>query len=211
MALVALVHATQAPMAPAADAFATAMPDARLWNVLDDTLTAAAERAGGLTPELKARMRTLIGYAVDSGADAVLLTCSMYGPIATEVDHPVPVLPPDLALFEEVARLSPSRVLVLAPAEAGARDTADRLRVHLGSVEVEGCVVPGARDALAAGEIERAARLVTETARARDADVVVLGQFSLAPVADAVRANLDVPVLSAPHLAAQAIRTALGA
>ncbi|MFD4638164.1 AroM family protein [Lentzea sp. NPDC058436] len=211
MALVALVHATPAPMAPAADAFATAMPDARLWNVLDDTLITDAEQAGSLTPELRDRMRTLIGYAVDSGADAVLLTCSIYGPVTAELDHPVPVLPPDRALFEEVARLAPARVLVLGPAEAGARDTADRLRAHLGAgAVVEGVAVAGVRDALAAGDVAHAAELVVSTVRAHDTDVVVLGQFSLAPVAEAVAAALDVPVLSAPQLAARAIRAALG-
>ncbi|MGI5499857.1 hypothetical protein [Lentzea sp. CA-135723] len=210
MALIALVHATPAPMAPAAEAFAAAMPGARLWNLLDDTLITDAEQAGGLTPELRQRMRTLIGYAVGHGADAVLLTCSMYGPVAQESGYQVPVLPSDLALFDEVARLQPAKVLVLGPIEAGTQDTVTRLRTHLGpAVSVSGSTVAGARGALAAGEVEHAAELLARAARAHVADVVVLGQFSLAPATEQVRALLNVPVLSPPDLAAQAIHTAL--
>ncbi|MET9224445.1 aspartate/glutamate racemase family protein [Lentzea sp. NPDC003310] len=210
MALVALVHATPTPMAPAARAIATEMPGARLWNLLDDTLIGDAEQAGGLTPVLRARMRTLIGYATGHGADAVLLTCSMYGPVADEVASAVPVLPSDRALFDEVARSAAGRVLVLGPAEAGTRDTADRLRAHLGpGPVVHGTAVAGVRDALAHNDVPLAARLVVAAAREHDADVVVLGQFSLDPVADAVAAELAVPVLSPPRLAARAVRAAL--
>ncbi|MFD4669938.1 hypothetical protein ACFWNN_09395 [Lentzea sp. NPDC058450] len=213
MTVVALVHATAAPMGPAAEAFAAVMPQARLWNLLDDTLIGEVEKAGGLTPALRDRMRALIGYAVENGADAVLLTCSMYGPVAAEVTAgPVPVLPPDRALFDEVVRLQPATVLVLGAAEAGTNDTAGRLRSHLGpEATVHGRTVAGVRDAVAAGDVEHAAHLLAAAARAQPADVVVLGQFSLAPVAERVRALAGVPVLSPPHLAARAVHTALAA
>ncbi|MCG8927609.1 aspartate/glutamate racemase family protein [Lentzea sp. CC55] len=212
MTLIALVHATPAPIGPAAEAFADALPQARLWNLLDDTLIGDAEQAGGLTPALRTRMRTLIAYAVDHGADAVLLTCSMYGPVAEEAarNHPVPVLPSDLALFDEVARLEPATVLVLGPAEAGTRDTVDRLSAHLGpGTSVHGTAVAGVREALAENDVDLAARLLATSASAHLSDVVVLGQFSLAPAAEQVRALADVPVLSPPRLAAQAVGTAL--
>ncbi|ROS32111.1 hypothetical protein EDD35_7854 [Amycolatopsis thermoflava] len=208
--LVALVHATPAAMAPAATAFDDEFGEARRWNLLDDTLISDAERAGGLTPALRSRMRALISYAVEGGADAVLLSCSMYGPVADEAAPglPVPVLSSDGALFAEAARLAPERVVVLGPIEAGTRDTVARLRAHLDPrTTVDGHVVAGAREALAAGDIPRAAELVAETARAAgETDLVVLGQFSLAPVRDAVEAALGVPVLSPPHLAARALR-----
>jgi Asp/Glu/Hydantoin racemase len=219
--LVALVHATPAAMAPAAAAFADSFPEARLWNLLDDTLINDAERAGGLTSALRARMRTLIGYAAGSGADAVLLSCSMYGPVADEAapEHTIPVLPSDGPLFAEVARLAPSRVHVLGPIEAGTLDTIARLRDHLSPETVVcGTAVVGARDALATGDVAEAVRLVTDAARAAahpadgpGADLILLGQFSLAPTLTALQASLDIPVLSPPHLAARAIRTALTA
>ncbi|MBN6038251.1 hypothetical protein [Amycolatopsis sp. 195334CR] len=210
MTLVAVVHATAAAMAPATAAFADEFPEARVRHLLDDTLITDAERAGGLTPPLRARMRSLIGYALDSGADAVLLSCSMYGPVAEEFEAARPVLSSDAALFDEVVRRAPKRVHVLGPIEAGTRDTVDRLQATVGAATaVYGSVVTGARDALAAGDTGRAARLVAETA-ARDVDLVLLGQFSLAPARDAAQERLAVPLLSPPHLAANALRSALG-
>ena len=58
-------------------------------------------------PALHDRMSTLIQYAVDGGADAVQLSCSMYGPVAVDAAaaQPVPVLASDQAMFEHVAEL----------------------------------------------------------------------------------------------------------
>lgn len=209
MTLVALIHATPASMPPAHGAFAERFPAARLWNLLDDRLLPDADAAGGLTPPLRGRMRTLIRHAVEGGADAVLLTCSMYGPVAAEeaAGYPVPVLPSDHALFEavqaEVAR-GARRVAVLGPIRASVDDTAARLRERLADATVVGAVVEGALGA----DPARLERLVADHARrvAPDADVIVLGQFSIAPALAAAQAAVPVPVFSPPHLAADLLR-----
>ncbi|AXB41457.1 hypothetical protein [Amycolatopsis albispora] len=206
MTLVALVHATPAAMAPATAAFADVFPEARLRHLLDDTLITDAERAGGLTEPLRARMRSLIRYALDGGADAVLLSCSLYGPVTGEFAGERPVLSSDAALFGEVVRRAPKRVHVLGPIEAGTRDTVERLQAIVGpATAVYGSVVSGAREALAAGDTDRAGRLLAE-AVGRDVDLALLGQFSLAPALEAAQERLGVPLLSPPRLAAAAIR-----
>jgi Asp/Glu/hydantoin racemase len=219
---VALVHATPAAMAPARTAFAERFPQARLWNLLDDRLIVEAEAAGGLTPALRHRMHTLIRHAVDGGADGVLLSCSMYGPVAVEVaaGYPVPVLASDQALFDTVAEYaarrdrhpgSATRVAVLGPIRAGVDDTVARLRDRLASsaAAVTGTVVDGVHDA--DGDPHRLAQLVVDAARRveRSADVIVLGQFSISPAQPAVQAAVNVPVLSPTHLAADVLRARL--
>ena len=68
-------------MAPAAHAFADEFPEAELWHLLDDRLVSGRRRARAGSPRrCSGRMSTLIQYAVDGGADAVQLSCSMYGP-----------------------------------------------------------------------------------------------------------------------------------
>lgn len=83
-ALIALIETTTAATPPAIEAFDAEFPEATLWNVLDDRLIVEALEAGGLTAPLTERMSRLISYALDAGADGVLLTCSMYGPVAHE-------------------------------------------------------------------------------------------------------------------------------
>ena len=222
MTVVALIHATPAAMAPARAAFAERFPQAQLWNLLDDRLIAEAEAAGGLTPALRHRMRTLIGHAVDGGADAVLLSCSMYGPVAVEAaeGYPVPVLASDQALFDAVASRvarqdrdsgAARRVAVLGPIRAGVDDTVARLRDRLGPGDavITGTVVDGVH--AAAGDLSRLAQLVVDAARQveRSADVIVLGQFSISPAQPAVQAAVGVPVLSPTHLAADVLRAQL--
>ena len=208
---VALIHATPAAVAPARGAFAKRFPAATLWNLLDDRLIVEAEEAGGLTPSLCHRMRSLIGYAVDGGADAVLLSCSMYGPVAEAAECGVPVLASDQALFDAVSEAGAPRVAVLGPIQAGVDDTVARLRERLAESAVTGTVVQGAREAATAGDTARLERLVAEQARQvePDADVVVLGQFSIAPAQQAAQAAVGVPVLSPPHLAADVLRRRL--
>jgi hypothetical protein len=221
---VALIHATPASMPPAHTAFAERFPEARLWNLLDDRLLPDADAAGGLTPPLRRRMRSLIRHAVDGGADAVLLTCSMYGPAAVEeaADSPVPVLASDQALFEavrsEVIGSGARRIVVLGPIRAGVDDTVARMRDRLAdgaapAVLITGIVVEGVRDAALAGERGKLEQLVADETRwvAPDSDLVVLGQFSIAPAQRAAQAAATVPVLSPTHVAADHLRRHLAA
>jgi aspartate/glutamate racemase len=212
---VALIHATPMAMAPARDAFGDRFPQARLWNLLDDLLISQAQEAGAVTSPLRVRMERLIEHAISGGADAVLLTCSMYGPVAHDVVESahVPVLASDDALFAAVAGQRPRRVAVLGPNRAGLDDSVARLRSHLGAdaAEVTAVVVEGAAGAASAGDLAELERLVTAVARTVEgsADVIVLGQFSLSPAAGAVAAAVSVPVLSPAHLAAEALQASL--
>jgi Asp/Glu/hydantoin racemase len=213
---VALIHATPAAMGPAREAFAERFPEATVWNLLDDRLISEAVDAGGVTEPLAGRMRTLINHAITGGAHGVLLSCSMYGPVTGTVDPAptVPVLGSDEALFAAVAALTPTRVAVLGPLPVPTQDTVDRLRSHLQARDlhpvITGIVVPGAVQA-AGGSRAALDAVVADAARAAEpeADVIVLGQFSLAPATGAAAAAVSVPVLSAPQLAADVLRSQL--
>jgi Asp/Glu/hydantoin racemase len=120
----------------------------------------------------------------------------------------VPVLPSDQALFDQVARHAPTCVAVLGPVRAGVVDTVARLRDRIGDARVTGTVVDGSRAATSAGDLALLDRLVADEARRAepDADLVVLGQFSISPAHAAAQAAVSVPVLSPPHLAADVLR-----
>jgi hypothetical protein len=220
---VALVHATPAAMAPAVAAFGERFPEAVLWHLLDDRLVSDAERAGGLVPPLRRRMLSLIGHAVAGGADGVLLTCSMYGPVASLAAQlwDRPVAGSDEAMYERVAAERPARVAVLGSLETAVTDSADRLREVLADggppeagvrgagrgTEVVGVLCPGAAAAASAGD--GAALLFSLRAAAEplagEVDVFLLGQYSLTPVLDELQAALEVPVWSPPHVAADVL------
>ncbi|MEV4114530.1 aspartate/glutamate racemase family protein [Nonomuraea sp. NPDC049695] len=209
---VAVVHATPASLQPATDGLGEGFPQAVPWHLLDDRLAAEADAAGGMTPELTRRMLTLIDYAVRGGADAVLLACSMYGPVATLARrlHEVPVTGSDEAMFADVARRHPGRVLVLGSLDSAAADSARRLRLVAEGVEVKAVAAPGAAAAAAAGDWPD---LTDALARAAEpgidgAELIVLGQYSISPVHAELAQRLSRPVLSPPLMAARALREA---
>ena len=213
---VALIHATPAAMAPAVAAFGERFPAAGLWHLLDDRLVTDAERAGGLVPPLRRRMLSLIGHAVAGGADGVLLTCSMYGPVARLAAQlwDRPVAGSDEAMYERVAAERPARVAVLGSLETAVADSAARLREVLadGGTEVVGVLCPGAAAAATAGDGDALLASLRSAAGplAGQVDLFLLGQYSLTPGRAGLQAALEVPVWSPPHVAADVLARRLG-
>src|ERR1700709_1325685 len=102
---IALVHALKHSIAPIEASFARLWPNANLMNLLDDSLSADVAR-NGLTDAMTQRFRSLGNYAVSTGADAILFTCSAFGRCIEAVarDHAsIPVLKPSDAMVEHAA------------------------------------------------------------------------------------------------------------
>jgi uncharacterized protein YgbK (DUF1537 family) len=214
--LIALISATPVAIPPAVSALADELPSARVLNLLDDRLLADADAAGGLTPALSSRMQTLIEYAVGAGADAVLLTCSLYGQVTQQVSVPVPVLAPDEAVFTEAASGAYGTVLVVASFDAAKEDSVQRLTEIINAsgrtIEVHGVTAEAARAAAGAEDPEQLAAVLADAIGPHldGIDVVLLGQYSLAPGRARLQELLGTPVISGPGSAAIALRDRLG-
>jgi hypothetical protein len=210
--LVALISATTSAIAPATAAFAQEIPEARLWNVVDDRLLSGAEGGVAMPPELAERMKRLIEYAVDGGADGILLTCSQLGFVSKMVDVPVPVDAPDDASFAEILAGGFRSVLVVASLPGALSDTLARLDAAAGAagttLHLDGVCVPSAAGPVAAGNSARLATALAAAVRepARQADAVLLAQYSLAPAAQILRQELGRPVVAGPVAAAKRLR-----
>jgi len=94
---ITLVHALKHSIQPIEAAFARLWPDARLMNLMDDSLSADLARDGGLSDAMTERFLKLGRYAAGTGSDAILFTCSAFGPCIEAVARahaPMPVLKP---------------------------------------------------------------------------------------------------------------------
>ena len=103
---IALIHALKHSIVPIEASFARLWPDASLMNLLDDSLSADLARDGRLTAGMTDRFLILGRYAASTGADAILFTCSAFGPCIEAVarEHaPMPVLKPSEAMIEQAA------------------------------------------------------------------------------------------------------------
>jgi hypothetical protein len=104
---IALIHALKHSIVPIADSFARLWPNATRMNLVDDSLSMDLARDGRLTEAMTARFLSLGRYAASTGADAILFTCSAFGPCIEAVarEHaPMPVLKPSEAMIEQAAR-----------------------------------------------------------------------------------------------------------
>jgi len=106
---IALIHAMSHSVAPITAAFEHAWPQARRTHLLDDSLSADLAASGSLDAAMTARFITLGDYVVAAGAQAVLFTCSAFGPCIEAVARRhagIPVLKPNEAMIDEATALA---------------------------------------------------------------------------------------------------------
>ena len=207
---ITLIHALKHSIVPIEASFARLWPDASLMNLVDDSLSADLARDGRLTEAMTERFLALGRYAASTGADAILFTCSAFGPCIEAVarDHaPMPVLKPNAAMIEQA---------VAKGGRIGLLSTFAPTLVSMppefpGSVEVVPRLVEGALAALDRGDRAEHDRLVVEASRnLRDCDLIALAQYSMAPAAELVAAATGRPVLTTPDSAVMKVKQLLG-
>lgn len=208
---VTLIHALKHSIQPIEASFARLWPQARLMNLLDDSLSADLARDGGLSDEMTERFLGLGRYARSTGSDAILFTCSAFGPCidAVKADNPaIPVLKPNEAMVEEAAALGDGARLALLATFA---PTLDAMPAEFPAfLSLKPTFISGAMAALDRGDVAEHDRLAAETARDLPAcDAVALAQFSLARAAAAVAAATGRRVLTTPHSAVKKLRALL--
>jgi hypothetical protein len=206
---IALIHALKHSIVPIEASFARLWPEATLMNLLDDSLSADLARDGRLNDAMTERFLSLGGYAAGTGADAILFTCSAFGPCIDAVARQharMPVLKPNEAMVEQAAAQG-RRIGLLATFAP----TLDSMPPEFpGSVEVVPQLAAGALAALDRGERAEHDRLVAEASRAlNDCDLIALAQYSMAPAAALVGEASGRPVLTTPDSAVLKLRQLL--
>jgi aspartate/glutamate racemase len=209
MTRIALVHALSHSVAPINEAFARDWPEAVRMNLLDDSLSADLARSGrGLDAAMHERFQRLAQYAVDTGAEGILFTCSAFGPCIEAVAQRhagIPVLKPNEAMIAEamqgegrlglIATFAPTLASMPPEFPAGAA--------------LELALAEGALDALNAGDTQRHDALISEQAavlRDRGCTRIALAQFSMARASAACAQACGLPVLTTVDSAVRALR-----
>lgn len=207
---ITLIHALKHSLQPIEASFARLWPEARLMNLLDDSLSADLARDGGLSEAMTARFLALGRYAASTGSDAILFTCSAFGPCIEAVARahaPMPVLKPNEAMIEQAAATA-RRVGLLS---TFAPTLASMPPEFPASVELVPKLAEGALAALDRGDRDAHDRLVVQAAAdLRDCDVIALAQYSMAPAANLVAEATGRPVLTTPDSAVAKLKKLLG-
>jgi Asp/Glu/hydantoin racemase len=208
---IALIHALKHSIAPIEAAFANAWPEARLMNLLDDSLSSDLAHDGRLNDAMTERFLALGHYAAVTGADAILFTCSAFGPCIEAVARaqaPMPVLKPNEAMIERAVTMG-QRIGLLS---TFAPTLASMPPEFPPAVQVVPKLAEGALAALDRGDRATHDRLIVEASHdLRDCDVIALAQFSIAATAPLVAEATGRPVVTTPDSAVEKLMKLLAA
>ena len=207
---IALIHALKHSIVPIEASFAKLWPQPRLMNLLDDSLSADLARDGRLTDAMTERFQAIGRYVVSTGADAILFTCSAFGPCIEAVAHtqaPMPVLKPNQAMIE----LAVEQGRKIGLLSTFPPTLASMPREFPASVALVPKLAEGAMAALDRGNRAEHDRLVVAAAKdLRGCDVIALAQYSMAPAAAQVAEATGRPVLTTPDSAVAKLKQLLG-
>ncbi len=182
-------------------------PGLRVRHVVHEALLADARVLGLDDAALVARVHQAMHDAASSGARVVVCTCSTIGAIAerTATGDAFEALRIDRAMADRAVRTGP-RVLIVAAVESTLAPTTALVlsAAQNAGVEVQPSQLlieqawPHFQSGDIAGYIETLAQGIrAKASMAGAADVIVLAQASMAPVADALT-DLGIEVLSSP-------------
>lgn len=208
----ALIHATRVAIDPIEKAAKEHWPAAETISILEEGLSVDRAVTTDLTMELRERILGLSHYAELAGSDGVLFTCSAFGSAiesAANQSH-IPVMKPNEAMFDASLQYGDriAMIYTFAPAAKGMEQEFRETAASRGrSATLVSIFAPQALEAKRDGDEDTHDRLVAETAAGiKDADVILLAQFSMANAAPLARTGTDIPILTSPHAAIAEMR-----
>lgn len=217
MTKIAMVSVTLNAVNPMTAYFRKKDPQLEIRNYLDSYLLEKVKKEGGINDSSMRRMFDMLATACYDGADAVLLTCTIFSPYAEHFSRLLskPVVCPDKAMLTEVAGL-PGKTAILCTF-TGTVDTTRNLyyscRRSLGrSEEVDMVVLPEAYEAANKGDFATHDAVIKAKAEALDAqyDQIVLAQISMAHVKEQIETK-HAKIYISPDSAYGAIQKSLEA
>lgn len=212
---ITLIHATPVAIDPICASFERLWPQAQVTNLLEDSLSADLAAAGRLDRAMITRFCVLARYAESCGAEAILFTCSAFGPAidAARAAVTIPVLKPNEAMMEEALATGP-RITLLATFEpslpamqAELEQLAAKRRTR---IAITTRAAPAAYVALHAGHSAEHDRLIAAAAEELgDCDALLLCQFSMASAAERIASRHGRSVFTSPYSAVARLKQLL--
>ena len=210
---IGLVYTTISAIQPIMNYFTENAPEYQLINYVDGYLMEMIREDGGITDRSVSRMLDMIGKACADGADAILLTCTIFSPYQPMFSSifSVPIICPDGAMQDQVSRLGGKTAIVCS--FPGTIEPTKKLYLEYcrnnGMPEtVDMYVVPEAYAASQLGDLEECNRHIREKVLALDEsyDQIMLAQISISGAMKGTETK-RAKIFSSPSSALEAVRS----
>ena len=212
MSKLAIIHTTPATVESMKALAAEVLPGCDLVNFVDDSILPQLASNGGDLRGVEERLIHYARFAEQVGADVILEACSSVGEVVNKMQAAVsiPIVRIDEAMAEEAVQRG-NRLGVAATLKTTLAPTARLLQAKAAAagrqVEITPLLIEGAYQKLMAGDREGHDTLLIEKLQdlARDMDVVVLAQASMARVLPGIPTAERSKFMSSPRLAMQRV------
>lgn len=216
MPKLAIIHTTPATVETLKALAAELLPGLSVVNFVDDSVLPQLAENGGDVSAVEPRLVQYGKFAEEVGADIILSACSSVGAVAAAVQRAVriPVVRIDEAMAEAAVRRG-SNIGVAATLETTLAPTLALLKAKAEErdkeVRLEPRCISAAYERLLQGDREGHDKILTEalTDLAKEVDVVVLAQASMARVLDSLPEALQDKFLTSPRLGVTRVRDVL--
>ncbi len=211
-----VLHSVFVLVKPLQELFSEILPQAKIYNLVDDSLLPEVIREGKVTKKIMKRVCGYITTAEEIGANAVLSVCTTMSDavdIAKSLVN-IPLVKIDEPMVEKALTLGEKIGLIatflptLDPSGRFIMKKAEELKKK---VILKKVLCPGAFDAIMHGEEEKHDSIVaTEVKRIQEeVDVIILAQGSMARLEPKLRKEISIPILTSPRMAVQRIKELL--
>lgn len=190
--------------------------DVNAFHMVDESLLIDLMKGGGLHPGIIRRLCQHVISAEEAGADIITVTCSSISPTVDIAKRLVnrPVLKIDEPMAEKAVK-SGERIGIVATVATTLGPTSGLLEKKAGElgkkVSISTALCQEAFKAILQGDTEKHDRMVTEEAirLAREVDILVLAQGSMARLRSPLSQQVRIPVLASPPLFAEMLKSML--
>ena len=181
-------------------------------NYLDEGLQKSVAREGRVTGKNIGRMAALIGTAAGDGAEIILLTCTVFTPVAGLLNElfSIPIISVDGAMLDKAATMNKSTAILCtfaATVETSKLVFMEAAKKHSVDPKVEIFLLEKAAMAINSGNKEEHDRIIAREAEKLSSkfDLIVLAQMSMTGAAAYIK-DCSKPVLTSPECAMEALK-----
>lgn len=205
MKKIAMLHTSSATLAMMQQLIADIMPEVEVMHLVEESMIKQVMKAGGVTPNIAARIADYVHIAEKADCDIFITACSSIGTAVEQCQFltPLQLARIDSAMVKEAIEKG-ERIAVLATVATTLKPTLDYVQRKIQESGKPRALTPiimeEAFHALLAGEMDTHDRIVADGLKTAfsQADVVMLAQASMARVLQQLPAP-PVPVLTSPE------------
>ena len=213
MSRLAIIHTTTATVDSMKSLAAELVPGWDLLHIVDESVLPQLAKNGGNLAEVEDRLIAYARLAEQAGANILLEACSSVGEVVEEMRQVVsiPVVRIDEPMTENAVQLG-TRIGVAATLPTTLAPTSRLLESQAGAagktIELQSTLIEGAFEKLSAGDRTGHDALLVEglSKLAKEVDVVVLAQASMARVIPQLTPAEQAKFLTSPRSAMERVR-----